>query len=312
MENLAQKKDRSPPERVRILKANFRKTKTKTKEIKAMVFTRDMIIEELRNRGYVAQAADVEKNGLVLSAITVKKNEDDMVAPTVYVDRLNNKAQCLGWSLSELISDIEELVSADFSFDVEQIKSKEYFLTHARVGVQRETSEEILKRPSGFEGIEKYIYVIDRHEEDNLSIKVKESMLEEWGIDADLAFEVAEENSRKETDIQSMVDFLKGRFGASEDFMDAEDALAPIYIISNKSKFRGASAMLDKKGIAELADRIGVHEFILLPSSLHECILVPKTDDVSLETCENMVKEVNASVVDELDQLIDRAYLLTA
>ena len=58
--------------------------------------------------------------------------------------------------------------------------------------------------------------------------------------------------------------------------------------------------------------RIGVHEFVLLPSSIHECILVPHTRESDLEMFENMVKEVNATTVDPLERLVDRAYLLTA
>ncbi|MBO5620479.1 MAG: hypothetical protein J5959_02480, partial [Butyrivibrio sp.] len=75
---------------------------------------------------------------------------------------------------------------------------------------------------------------------------------------------------------------------------------------------KGASAMLDKEGIGELAERIGIHEFVLLPSSIHECILVPKVGEVDMEMFENMVREVNATTVDPLDKLVDRAYLLTA
>lgn len=70
--------------------------------------------------------------------------------------------------------------------------------------------------------------------------------------------------------------------------------------------------MLDRVGIRELADSIGVHEFILLPSSIHECILVPKVGEVDMEMFENMVREINTTTVDPLDRLIDRAYLLTA
>lgn len=55
-----------------------------------------------------------------------------------------------------------------------------------------------------------------------------------------------------------------------------------------------------------------VGEFVLLPSSIHECILVPHTRESDLEMFENMVKEVNATTVDPLERLVDRAYLLTA
>ncbi len=313
MENLAQKKDRSPPEKLRILKANFRKTKNQyEKESKAMKFSRDMIIEELTKRGYVAQATDVEKNGLVLLGISIKKNEEDTVAPTLYVERLNEMAKQAGWELDDVVSHIEGILGEEFPFDVTKLSDKEYFVTHARIGVQRVTDEQIVKRPSGYEGIEKYIYVADSHDGANISFKVKEAMLSEWGIDENFAFKVAEENSMKETEIVSMFDFLTDRYGEAPMYMEDESLVPPMYIISNKNKFRGASAMLDKKAIEELADKIGVHEFILLPSSLHECILVPKAGDAEIDFFNNMVCEVNAQTVDPEDRLVDRAYLLTA
>ena len=122
-------------------------------------------------------------------------------------------------------------------------------------------------------------------------------------------FEVAERHNHEEFTAQPLMNIIAQMMG-TDSF--GSDETAPMFVLSNKSNIKGASAMLDKKGIGELAERIGVHEFVLLPSSIHECILVPKTDEVDMEVFENMVKEVNATTVDPLDRLVDRAYLLTA
>ena len=55
-----------------------------------------------------------------------------------------------------------------------------------------------------------------------------------------------------------------------------------------------------------------VGEFVLIPSSIHEAILVPHTCESDLEMYASMVREVNETTVDPLERLVDRAYLLTA
>lgn len=68
----------------------FQKTKNQVdtytnsnKEKKIMRFTREMLIEELNNRGFVAEEQTIVKNGIELSGITVKKSAEDRVAPTI-------------------------------------------------------------------------------------------------------------------------------------------------------------------------------------------------------------------------------------
>lgn len=274
-----------------------------------MNITKDMIIEELRDRGYVVVERIAIKNGIEKEAIAIKGSSEDKIGITIYPEEILREAEEKGLSFDAVMAKVTFLMTSRPPFDVEQFTDPDYIASHVYIGVQREGTEDIVKRKSDFEGIEEYLYLAERADGEEFSVKVTPQLLESVGIFANELFETAEHNNHEEFVAQSMEEVIAEMVG-----QEAPPCFeAPkMYVISNKRKFRGASAMLDKKGIAELADRIGVHEFILLPSSLHECILVPKTDDVSLETCENMVKEVNASVVDELDQLIDRAYLLTA
>lgn len=46
----------------------------------------------------------------------------------------------------------------------------------------------------------------------------------------------------------------------------------------------------------------------MLPSSVHEVLVVPKMDGTTLDAMDKMVREVNATTVAEEEQLADHAY----
>lgn len=92
------------------------------------------------------------------------------------------------------------------------------------------------------------------------------------------------------------------------------DALTnpPMYIITNKSGQLGASAILDKKALRRLDENIGngTHKFFVLPSSIHEMIVIPYEEMYELEEMSLLVKDVNHSLVSPAERLTDRAYIM--
>ncbi|WP_026664498.1 DUF5688 family protein [Butyrivibrio sp. FC2001] len=274
------------------------------------MITKNMIIEELENRGFVVDTKIVVKNGIEKNAIIVKREEDDRVEPTVYAEDIIRSSYENDMSLEEVIGGIVEIVSREFTFDINKLMDSDYFMEHGRVGIQKEGTEALVKRHTQFEGIEEYLYMTDEYNGESISIKVTPKMLEMWDISEDEAFNMAEDNTSKETTIKSMAEVISNMMGI--ELADDMNPLEQMYVISNKSNIKGASAILDTKAIGELAERFNVHEFVLLPSSIHECILVPKLEGMTMNDFENMVKEVNATTVSAEDKLIDRAYLMTA
>lgn len=83
-----------------------------------------------------------------------------------------------------------------------------------------------------------------------------------------------------------------------------------MFVITNKSGFRGASAILNKTALKEFADKRGVKRVFILPSSIHECILVPDNGDFTLEELSHMVADVNATEVAPQEQLPNNAYIV--
>ncbi len=274
-----------------------------------MNMTTDMIKRELENRGYIVAEQTCIKNGVEVLGLSVKADKEDKVVPTIYPEDIIKGAYEKDLTVSEVVDSLIPMFEQRLDFDLDRFTDPDYITSHVHIGVQKEGTEELVKRQSPFEGIEEYLYITDEMNKQGFTVKLKPHMLEIAGLTQSELFKVAEENNHKEFTAKPLIDIIGGIMGEE---ISEDCGVAPMYVISNKSNMKGASAMLDKKGIGELADRIGVHEFVLLPSSIHECILVPKMDNTEMEMFENMVKEINATIVDPLEKLVDRAYLLTA
>ena len=80
-----------------------------------------------------------------------------------------------------------------------------------------------------------------------------------------------------------------------------------MYILSNTSGINGATSLLYKDELKTIARKIG-EDFYILPSSVHEVILIPVSLAPSHEELSRMVQEVNETQVPDEDILSDRAY----
>lgn len=81
----------------------------------------------------------------------------------------------------------------------------------------------------------------------------------------------------------------------------------PMYVLSNKEKMNGAGCLLYGDVLAEFADELHQDLFIL-PSSIHEVILVPTEGQSNHERLTKIVQEVNATQVEEDEILADHVY----
>lgn len=81
----------------------------------------------------------------------------------------------------------------------------------------------------------------------------------------------------------------------------------PMYLLSNVQKFLGASAMIYPGMLQSIAEEWG-DNFYILPSSIHECILVPEGAGCSGRLLEEMVAEVNQAQVPEPEVLSYTVY----
>ncbi len=270
---------------------------------------REMIITELNNKGYKAEAQNTIKNGVELEGIRIK-NESN-VSPIFYTEKFIEEAENENRTLGEVTSAIINAYEANksFAFDVNSLANKDFILNNLYIGLQKSGTENIVKRSCHLEGIESYLYIRGNVDNDgSYSIKISSPILQMANIAEAEAWEKAEANTYAETSLESMAKVLADMMGM--ECTEEMEKQTPFYVISNTSKVKGASAILNKKALIEFGKRHRTNRIVVLPSSIHEMILVPYTEEVDINTFSSMVGEVNNSQVDPTERLTDRAYII--
>lgn len=110
--------------------------------------------------------------------------------------------------------------------------------------------------------------------------------------------------------IMDVLEELKSEVPAGFDHRCAlpvdEDTALPMYVLTNSHRFCGAAVLL-YPGVQEaLLTRFG--EYLLLPSSIHEWILVPDRPYLDPEDLKATVREINRSMLDRSEILSDNVY----
>lgn len=131
---------------------------------------------------------------------------------------------------------------------------------------------------------------------DNASIKVVPELLNIWGV------------SKKEVFAQAKVNQFTMRPAKIVDLATELGMPVPIdtYIVTTENGVFGASAIFYAGVFDELYDLLG--EFYILPSSVHEMLVIPKRNSMSISDLKEMVTSINETEVDESDRLSNSVY----
>jgi hypothetical protein len=272
--------------------------------------TREIIINELNNRGYKAEAQNTIKNGVELEGIRILTSGN--IAPVIYTEEIIRNAEEENKGLDEVVSAIIGTYESHkaFSFDVDSLFDRNFVLNGLYIGLQKVSTEEIEKRFCDFEGIESYLYIRGKADrEGSYSIKVTKAILESANISEVEAWEQAEANTNAETSLESLAKVMSEMMGC--EYSEEMDEETPFFVITNKTRIKGASAILNKKVLAEFGERYHTEKIVVLPSSVHEMLLIPYTEEIDIDTFSEMVGEVNNTQVDPTERLTDRAYIIT-
>lgn len=181
------------------------------------------------------------------------------------------------------------------------------------IGLQKVSTESIVKKDCGLEGIESYLYIRIKmdFEENYFTVNVSRDILNRVNLTEAEAWKQAEVNTNAETKLKSMAKMMSEILGFKY-FEEIEKEMPmPLFILTNRIAMKGASAILNKKVLSKLSKKYHTNKIVALPSSIHEMILAPYTERVDLEEFSEMVKEVNHTEVDPIDRLTDRAYIIT-
>ena len=252
----------------------------------------------------------VWKNNIELDALVICQ-EGRSVTPTVYFSE--ESEEMLAQRVKEAL-DMEVPV-----VDINCIFTKEYFMDHLRPRLiaDNEMNRAGLER-SGidyvpYEGLGLLItfeITLDNFQDGSASIQLTKEHMDKVGMSRSEVFDRAKMNIGREMQILSMREMLIQSMGLPEemagDAFPMDDDL--MYILTTHDRRYGAAGLLSDKSIEMITDVLGTDQFYILPSSVHEVILIRKRDVMGSEELLDMVKSVNAEQVSPEEQLADAVF----
>jgi len=149
--------------------------------------------------------------------------------------------------------------------------------------------------------------------DDTSSILVTNQLLESMGVTPEQlhadAMAYAPQNNPVE--IKGMSEVMAEMMGVEQAEIMGFYPMAPedeqMYVATVPNKVHGASVIAYQDFMDKAAERAG-GDFFILPSSIHEILIVPDNGKMNLKDLEALVKKVNATQVSPADKLTDSVY----
>ncbi len=255
----------------------------------------------------------IKNNGVRLCGLTFNRQGYN-ASPTVYMENyfdeyLNGGDLCeIGDRLLAAYYENDMAVKLNISFfdSFESVKDRIYIKL-----INRAKNEDYLKGAPFEEfldlAIVPYVRVYDKKIGNGL-IMVKNEHLKLWNVSASAVLEEAKRNTHDHDgfNIRQIMDVLKSMKvpGIPDDPYDR----FPMYVATNSKMTNGAAVLTMKDKLKEFATVIG-GDYYIIPSSVHEVILVPNNDDRSADEIDSMIREVNSTQLGPDDVLADHVYL---
>lgn len=279
-----------------------------------------------------------KNNGVQFYGICVLE-KDRNIAPTVYVNEFfarYQKGETFANVMREIIqileqNRVEESIDVEFFTNYENVRKKLVLRL-----IHEEKNRELLKEVphQKFMDLAVVCHCIMTNEEIGYgAILIHKQHLEVWGIDEETLLRDAFENSPKiepgsilkmsemikeilrgsvKEQIDKISDIREERKDELLDItlenMAREVEEIPMYVLTNGRKYYGAACLVYPDMLKRISEKLQ-GDFYVLPSSVHEIILMKKTDALEEASLNQMIEEVNQTQVTKEEWLSNHAYL---
>ncbi|MDO5382035.1 MAG: DUF5688 family protein [Eubacteriales bacterium] len=260
----------------------------------------------------------IKNNGLEYDGLVIMQKGSN-ISPTIYLNDYY-KRYTKGEKLEELfrsVIDLYEKGKNQKTFDTDIFKTFN--------GVKKKIAFKLINYEYNLKLLEKiphkrimnlamvFYCLVEKGECGNATALIYNNNMKSWNIGIEELYEAAMENTPKilQSNLSSMYSILdsfiqQGMLDAP-DITEAECGTRNMYILTNECKLNGAACILYPGVLEEFADSIR-SDLYIIPSSIHEVILIPKDGAMDKNSLTNMVREVNAEGVPRDEVLSDVVY----
>lgn len=275
------------------------------------------------NAGYIAGEGGnitinhvIKNNGCEMDGLVIMEKGKD-IAPTIYLDSFY-ELYTNGENIKNIIRQIEVIYEQNknnVTFDVNILKHFDTIKDKIVYKVVNYRSNEKLLEQVPHKRILDLAVVfyclLDNEYGRSATALIYNNNLKNWNVTIDDVYKAALKNTPDllHSKISSMSAlFEKCGVNVDGEEVDLKDYVpSDMYVLTNESKLNGAACILYENVLYDFAQKLGADLYIL-PSSVHEVILLPKLSMFEKDELVNMVKEVNTEGVAADEVLSDHVY----
>ena len=259
------------------------------------------LLQERMGADYNIKVTNVTKNNDIQLTGVIMMKDSDRISPTIYLEE-PYRQYCAGvdmWEIADRIIDLhrERVQNVDLNIDF----FREFGLVRDRIFhklINYEKNRKLLQDVPHVRWCDLavvFYYAVDEKVLGRASILIHNNHIVMWEQTADSLFRIAQHNMR-----QCMPELLIPMRKLVEEMtgvkLEQTDEVK-MYVLTNQAKLNGASAMLYSDKIVELADSLQ-SDLMILPSSVHEVLLLPDDSEQQYDFYRQMVEEVNTTQVE--------------
>lgn len=275
----------------------------------------------------VSIVRSLKNNGRERMSLIIKGKEDEVV-PSLFLEEFYSQYEC-GISFEDILEKILAVYDEyewegepDFSFfsDFESARSHIAYKL-----ISQNENQELLGKVPWFPVLDLamvFYCILPKQFKVKASILIDNSHMALWQVNKEEVYEAAYLNTPKLLPfgiepIQSVLEqllkqpdekFEEGlKKEMEENVADLAGNIAGMYVLSNNEQFFGAACILYPEVLHKFAEKNGENIFIL-PSSVHEVLLIPDDGSFSAEEFAGLVREVNMTQVEPEERLSDCVY----
>lgn len=170
--------------------------------------------------------------------------------------------------------------------------------------ISRERNEALLKEVPWIPWLDLaavFHFQIPREMVEHATALIRNGHMEYWAVTPEELSRTALENMAEEPVF----------FEPMEHFMECagfEPMSSGMYILSNQQKEYGAAMIMDSRVQRMCRERLG-EDYYVIPSSIHELLLLPESLSAGRDDLDRLIQEVNATCVSPEEYLSSHAYV---
>lgn len=267
--------------------------------------------KEVEEEKTVSIHTNVKNNGVRRSGIMISEKGIN-ISPTIYLEEYFHQFR-MGYPLEQIAKDIvglyEKIRFQNSWEDGEKVKDYEFVkdkIIYRLIG--REENQELLKEipyKSYLDLAIIYYVLLEVDEYGMASMMVRAEHMDMWKVTEEDLYYRACKNTQEllPYEFAPMRTVIEELLGLGMEEGPAEK----MYILSNEMRSYGAAALIYPDCLRKIGGVVG-ENFFVIPSSVHETIIVAESEAPGREELRSMIEEINETQVEAEEVLSDRAY----